>query len=396
MKWKKASPGIRYREHPKRKWGVMPDRYLTIYYRVNGKLIQEALGWASEGWTLKKAKAELAALKENQRTGKGPLTLREKRKGREEERKRQEAEALTVSGFWQSDYLNVLKARIKRESSDREIREFTLRIGPAIGEKKLTEVVSLDIERILDRMRADGLSPRTQEYLKGTAFRIWKHAAKRKLVGPGENPASGIALARKDNSRLRVLTPGELLQILEELRGNPVDRDITLFCALTGCRFSEAARLTWEYVDIDRKIALFPETKNKDPRSAYLSQHLVEMLKVQGPGGPGERVFPNRQGEPYRQPPDAFRAAVARLGLNKGRDKRDRVSFHTLRHSAATIAARRGLGLKELQYLFGWKVPAMVFRYVKPEEGAGKKVFEDLAKTLIGVKQVPLLEAGDV
>ncbi len=36
-------------------------------------------GWASEGWTLSKAKAELARLKEASRTGDGPTTLAEKR-----------------------------------------------------------------------------------------------------------------------------------------------------------------------------------------------------------------------------------------------------------------------------------------------------------------------------
>ena len=64
--------GIRYREHPTRKYGVpiRPYSYFAIRLAVDGVMRQEALGWESEGITLEKARLELAKLREAKRSGK--------------------------------------------------------------------------------------------------------------------------------------------------------------------------------------------------------------------------------------------------------------------------------------------------------------------------------------
>jgi integrase len=161
---------------------------------------------------------------------------------------------------------------------------------------------------------------------------------------------------------------------------------------LTGCRFSEAARLSWEHVDLTRRVALFPETKNRDPREVYLADPLFEMLERRGPGATGELVFVGASGRPYTQPPRLFRTVVEELGLNQGRSNRDRVCFHTLRHTAATLAARRGTPVKDLQLVFGWRTPSMVFRYSKGSEAIQKQALEGVAQTLVGesARVIPL------
>jgi len=67
QKWVKAERGIRYRVHPTRKHGIQQDRYYILRLSVDGSIRQEALGWASEGITLAKARLELAKLKEAKR-----------------------------------------------------------------------------------------------------------------------------------------------------------------------------------------------------------------------------------------------------------------------------------------------------------------------------------------
>src|SRR3990170_119184 len=107
-KWIKTSfTGVRYRKHPTRKHGVKMDQYFTIRYKLQGKDKEEGLGWASEGWTEKKAYGHLSALKENIKTGAGPQTLAEKREvalqqkeaGRAEQ-ERLERDALTFGHFF--------------------------------------------------------------------------------------------------------------------------------------------------------------------------------------------------------------------------------------------------------------------------------------------------------
>ena len=74
MKWEKSKyPGVRYRKHQIRKIGVKFDQYFVIRYQMNGVRIEEALGWASEGWSVEKANTELGKLKEAARLGDGAI-----------------------------------------------------------------------------------------------------------------------------------------------------------------------------------------------------------------------------------------------------------------------------------------------------------------------------------
>ena len=72
---KTKTSGVRYREHPTRKFGIQKDKYYSIRYKLNGKDKEECLGWASQGWSEKKAAEYLFELKKNQRTGEGAKTL---------------------------------------------------------------------------------------------------------------------------------------------------------------------------------------------------------------------------------------------------------------------------------------------------------------------------------
>jgi integrase len=412
MAWIKSKfSGVRYREHPTRKHGAIPDRYYTIFYKLNGKMVQEALGWASEtwdeadvdgnrkrvNWTEKRAAAVLADLKKNHSLGTGARTLKEKRADQAKVQALLIAEGLTVSQFWEQDYLHALQARIKPASFQKEISHYELRIKPLLGDKPLKSIQTEDLERLIDRMKTEATSPRTQQYAVGTFFRIWKHAAKRKLVKAGDNPAAGVHIERINNTRLRVLTPKELKDILTYITAlDSSAYALTLFCAYTGCRFSEAANLTWEYVDLSREAALFYQTKNKESREVFLSAELVTLLKQRGIGITGQRVFSKKDGSAYTESPSTFATAVENLGLNNNRGPRDRITFHSLRHTAATIAARRGVPVKDMQLIFGWKTPSMVFRYAKGSEDLQRQAMKGLAHALSEAegKVISIADAG--
>ena len=103
-----------------------------LRYVVNGKRKQEALGWASQGWTVSKAQAELVRLKEAARTGKGPITLADKRKEAETERQaeaerqaRLAAEGLTFGEYWEQFYFPQAKQDKTPRSWKREDQFFS-------------------------------------------------------------------------------------------------------------------------------------------------------------------------------------------------------------------------------------------------------------------------------
>lgn len=389
--WIKTTfPGVRYREHPSRKHGVRPDRYFSIRYKLDGRDKEEGCGWSSEGMTAQKAAERLTELKQAQRNGQGPRTLAEKREQAEARRKAEQAtqerearQGVTFDAFWQDDYVIALRNRVKPESSQKEEAHFKFWLSPTLGKLPLREITEADLERVQDKIRAAGLSDRSHEYIMGTFRRIWKHAFKRKIVAV-ECPVGKLDIPKPINTRLRVLTPEEIQILLAELEQvDQTTHDLTLFALLTGCRASEAFSLKWEYVDFTREAALFPETKNREPREVFLAPDLIAMLKRRGPGRTGEYVFTKRDGTPYDAAPSSFKNALKRLGFNEGRAPRDKATFHNLRHSAATYAARRGVPVKDMQTIFGWKTPSMVFRYAKGSEDVQRRAMKGLANAFM-------------
>ena len=112
QKWKSTEfKGIRYREHPTRKHGIMLDKYFAIRFQKDGKRKEEGLGWGSEGWSASKAALELAKLKEAATKGEGPASLAEKRKLEverkkkvQEEESQKKREAIIFSNFFTNTY----------------------------------------------------------------------------------------------------------------------------------------------------------------------------------------------------------------------------------------------------------------------------------------------------
>ncbi|BAH74208.1 site-specific recombinase [Solidesulfovibrio magneticus RS-1] len=398
--WIKTNfPGVRYYEHAARKHGVQRDRYFAIRFQTEGKRREEGLGWASEGWTAAKAAQTLADLKKAATTGEGPATLAEKRELAEARRKAEQTamerdarQGVIFDAFWQDDYVIALRNRVKPESYQKEEAHFKFWLSPTLGKLPLREITEADLERVQDKIRAAGLSDRSHEYIMGTFRRVWKHAFKRKIVAV-ECPVGKLDIPKPVNTRLRVLTPEEIQALLAELATvDQTAHDLTVFALLTGCRASEAFKLRWENVDFVREAALFPETKNREPREVFLAADVLDMLKRRGPGRPGEYVFTKRDGTPYDAAPSSFKTALERLGFNEGRALRDRATFHNLRHSAATYAARRGVPVKDMQTIFGWKTPSMVFRYAKGSEDVQRRAMKGLASAFMedkGGKVVP-------
>jgi biotin carboxylase len=139
-KWITAVPGIRYRQHKSRKHGARLDRYFTLRFSVNGKQVEEALGWASEGWTVARAQEELSRLRRAKRTGEGPATLREEAKAnRRAEMQRAEKEAAearwqkTVADLWDRYSKEVVAIENRPRTAAEKTRMWERASSPRLG-----------------------------------------------------------------------------------------------------------------------------------------------------------------------------------------------------------------------------------------------------------------------
>lgn len=377
-RWIKSKhPGIRYREHDTRRHGVgnKPDRYYTIFYKLEGKMVEEAVGWASQGMTEKKAAAMLAELQENHRRGTGPRTLKEKREQAANERQEQEEQDkqdakdnLTLSTIFYDKFIPHIQAnRRDPKSWKRDESLFRLWIGPAIGSKPLKEIAPFDLERIKKTMAKAGKAARSIAYALDIIRLVFNFALANDLYA-GKNPAGPAGKVKRpitDNKRLRYISREEALVLLAELATMSRDvHNMALLSLHTGMRAGEVFSLTWADVDLVAGVIQLKDTKSNRNRPAFMTEAVKAMLQARTKTTPAALVFPGRNGVKIVQISDTFDRAVAKLGLNEGiTDRRQRVTFHTLRHTFASWLVESGTDIYTVQELLGHSDLKLTARY---------------------------------
>jgi len=378
-KWEKTTfPGVRFRKHPTRKHGVKFDQYFSVRYKVDGKLVECGIGWASEGHTATGAYETLNELKTNAKGGSGPRTIKEQRQVAEAERQaeekrkaRAERENLTFGVFFEEFYLRATEHNKKERSVNSEKSYFKTWIEPVLGTMKLRDIAPIHIERIKKNLLDAGRTPRTFEYIRAIIRQAW-NLAKRDGYVDGDAPTRHVKVPHRDNRRLRFLTRIEAQMLIEGLEEKSCQ--VARVAALSlnaGLRFGEIAALRWGDVDLENGILTLRNTKNSRTRPAFLNDKMRGMFRKMDPGKVDELVFPNRNGEKMVQVSKVFDRTVEELGLNdKAMDPTQKLVFHSMRHSFASWLVLDGVSLPVVKELLGHRSIAMTERYAHLTNGA--------------------------
>jgi len=365
-------PGVRHRKHPTRKHGLQPDRYYTIRYQVAGRRYEEALGWQSQGWTAKRAFLLLSELKGNARLGEGPTTLKAKRelvsKAKAEEKARREKaerDNLTFGQLFDSVYFPKAMESKRERTWKTERATFGRWINPAIGDKPLSHIGIIELERIKRAMTKANRAEKTIADCLGLVRHIF-YEARRWGLYAGSNPATLVKMPKRDNQRVRFLSRVEAAALLEALavRSGQL-HDIALLSLHCGLRAGEIFNLTWADVDLGRGHLFIKDPKSGRNRYAYLTSLAADMfLERYASGHDKGFVFTARDGGKIKAVSSSFRHAVDELKFNEGvTDTRQRVVFHSLRHTFASWLAEANVGLFEISVLLGHRSLAMAARY---------------------------------
>lgn len=407
VKWISAkTPGVRFYEHATRKYGVKFDRYFAIRYRVDGKRKEEGLGWASEGWTVERAAFERALLKNAHRTGEGPQTLAEKRQLENERRESEQIEEeqrslkeITFSKFFEDSYKPVLQSTKKAGSVKAEKILFKKWIEPVIGEMPFKNIYPLHLEKIRKNMieatrkisEGDTIreikqprSARSIEYVFAVVRQVWNMARRNGLIDR-ESPTRQIKLKKVDNKRVRFLSHDEADTLLKNLPERSKQlHDIALLSLHTGMRAGEIFALKWANLDLEHGLINIFDAKGGS-RIGHMTEYVREMFQGMGAGGPNELVFENQNGEQIRQISNSFDRAVNDIGLNENvTDARQKVLFHTLRHTYASWLVQQGEPLYTVQKLMGHSTLAMTERYSHLAPDTLKTAVRNFEKNLNG------------
>lgn len=172
------------------------------------------------------------------------------------------------------------------------------------------------------------------------------------------NPARLVRHRRESNGRIRWLLPEEETKLRKVIESQYSIHLQELEVALnTGLRRSEQYSLTWECVDLERKLLMIPRTKNGETRYVPLNSAALNALQDLRTRSDGTgRVFMSPQGARLSGPRQWFGRAVQAAGVKD-------FTWHCLRHTFASRLVMAGVDLRTVQELMGHKTISMTCRY---------------------------------
>lgn len=373
-------PGVRYREHATRKLrNGGRDRCFFIRYRADGKLHEDSVGWAKDGWSAEKAHALLAEIKANIRTGAGPQSLAQKRalakaaaQTAREVRAREGVRQMSMETFVNSHFIPYIKKR--KATWDTDKMRIDKAILPRLGPYPLAAVTTEAVQELLDSIAATGAAPATVGQYLALVRRIYNVASHFVIDGvqvfSGRNPVVGVVTPEIHNGRERYLTRAEadeLIAAAGKLR-LPDLRHAIILGLNTGLRMGEMTRLRWHNVDFPGAIVTAPHGPRRKPGGhvplnrdalAVFSERLA--LLQNDPGG---LVFPPVGKGKKRNFSHIFKQVADSIHLNDGiDDRKQRIVFHSLRHTFASWLALAGTDIYRINKLLRHKTLAMTLRY---------------------------------
>lgn len=381
---KSRFPGVRYREHPTRKNGIRKDRYFIIRYKYNGKDKNEGFGWESEGFLERDAYDILCEIKRNIKTGFGFFSLKEKREQEQTKREIEAEKNIVLNDFFDNHFLKYHLQSKSDKTKDNQIKLYDKHIRSSIGTKRLNDITYFDIEDLKNYLVSKKYAAASVNYIIGIIKTIFKEAQNYDFFDK-KSPAAKVKPIVKDNRRERWLTKEEEKSLLNTLKNMKlVDKkaygydyydkfettqlfEISLISLDCGLRAKEICNLIVSDINFSTVQISIRDPKNKENRYVpmtrrvenILKQH-IEYLKLK----PNDLIFCSANGNKLTEISDQFYRIVDSLGFNDNiNDTRQKVVFHTLRHTYASKLAQAGIPQYIIQKLLGHKTSKMTNRY---------------------------------
>lgn len=300
------------------------------------------------------------------------------------DRKQKKKEEILLDDFFYNIYLPHAKQDKKSWADDEAV--FRLWVLPVITKKPLSEVSQIDSEKIKKFMSDNGKSPRTIQKTLTILKHVFNVAINLGYLTT-ENPVKKVKIPKPNNRRIRFLTVEEANKLLDLAK----QKDQTLYemCLLSlycGLRFGEIANLHYSDIGLANDRIYIRDPKNQTARVAYMPDIIKEFMAQKKSLVENNQndplIYVNRVGNKFDEIlRKKFNAIVNQLGLNNGvSDPRQKVVFHTLRHTFASWLAIQGTPIYTIKELMGHKSLAMTERYAHLIPDIKKEAVDLLAK----------------
>lgn len=244
-----------------------------------------------------------------------------------------------------------------------------LHINPSLGHHRLSRLAPQHVQELYSTKLAEGLSPTSVRHLHAVLHLALKQALRWGLAG--RNATEAVLPPRRNRTNFRALSPEEAGRLIDAARGDRLEA-LYILAISTGARQGELLALKWREVDLTagtiqiratlRQDGTFSEPKTDKARRQIslpgvaleaLKAHRVRQLEERLSAGSlwqdHDLVLCNAVGRPLdanNMRRRSFAHVLRRAGLQ-------RMRFHDLRHSTASLLLSQGVHPKVVQELLG-------------------------------------------
>jgi integrase len=273
----------------------------------------------------------------------------------------------TLLGVWLEEWLSTY-IKPHREPKTYKFYEAYVRIHikPALGKLQLRKLSPQAIQKLMNEKSEEGLSANFVRGLRATLRSALSQAWKIGLIE--HNPAARVNCPKIEHKDPQFLAPGAVRQFLDAAQSSAM-ASLFQFALVTGLRVGEISGLRWSDIDfskrtvainyqlqrIDGKLTLKSLKSKSSRRVLPLGTSAIKALQdakseqlLKGWTNEGGFVFLNTSGRPLdpKNVDDHLKEAFEKAGL-------PRMSFHKLRHTAATLMVAAGVELHQVMLQLG-------------------------------------------
>lgn len=257
----------------------------------------------------------------------------------------------------------------------------------SLFQQQVKDVRLADVQKVINAGRNRGNKESSLSITVSYWNILMNFAAKQKYtVGPKLEPI------RNFKPKQRFLTEAEETALIEAAKMpdqgvtrlnesgrfyRVINNDLLISLLDLGCRFNEAANLTWSQIDLERNTVFIKRSKRGIDSTHYMSPRLMAVMQQRWEAREDDdHVFPTKVGK-YNES-DWMRRLCKRAGLSSANGT---VTLHTLRHTYANRMTQNGMTLPDIKALLGHSNIATTMRYINTAA-------QDVAKRALAVQAV--------
>lgn len=222
------------------------------------------------------------------------------------------------------------------------------KLQKVLGSPSLKNITHFQIEKFKNKRREEGAKPGTVNRELAVIKALFNRGVEWGFLI--KSPGQGVKKLKEPKRQARFFSKTEVDKILSE--ADEILRPMLAVYVHTGLRRDELLHLTWEDVDLERRLLIVQAKEGWSPkdyevRHIPLNDKALKALKSLRSSGKKGRVFCGPDGKPYLADfvTKKFKKHLKRIGIDG--------HLHALRHTFASHLVMQGVDLHAVAKLLG-------------------------------------------